>query len=211
MASIRKYRESSPKKRRGHSPEAAARLLRLRRRTAGRQEELAEFSVGDRVNVHLRVLRGRQEREQIFSGVVVARRGSGPLELFTVRRIVAGEGVERTFRIHSPRIDKIEVLQQGKLRRSKLYYLRDRASKWSRATARGKGAKSETVLRLNNERRVELIQKQCEGAVLTPRELRELKHLQAATDRRLAKMDDRLLSTLEQFEQKARDVLDKDE
>lgn len=87
------------------------------------------FNVGDTVRVHTIVKEGEKERVQIFSGVVIARRGSSLNASFTVRRISYGEGVERVFPLHSPRIAKIEVEQEGAPRRSKLYYLRDRKGK----------------------------------------------------------------------------------
>ena len=79
--------------------------------------------------MHTRILEGEKERIQIFNGVVIARSGSGSREMFTVRRIVAGEGVERKFPIHSPKIAKVEVKRSGVSRRAKLYYLRDRVGK----------------------------------------------------------------------------------
>jgi large subunit ribosomal protein L19 len=107
-----------------------------------RTEPLA-FAIGDTVNVHTRILEGDKERIQIFNGVVIARRGSGTRELFTVRRIVAGEGVERSFPMHSPKIAKLEVVRHGKVRRAKLFYLRDRMGKSTRLTERRGGAKKE--------------------------------------------------------------------
>ncbi len=88
-----------------------------------------KFEVGDTVDVHTRILEGEKERIQIFSGVVIAKSGSGTREMFTVRRIVGGEGVERKFPIHSPKISKVEVKRSGIVRRAKLYYLRDRVGK----------------------------------------------------------------------------------
>ena len=87
------------------------------------------FEVGDTVDVHCRILEGEKERIQIFNGLVIARAGSGTRATVTVRRIVQGEGVERKFPIHSPRIAKIEVKRSGVTRRAKLYYLRDRTGK----------------------------------------------------------------------------------
>lgn len=98
--------------------------------------EPLQFAIGDTVNVHTRILEGDKERIQIFNGVVIARRGSGTRELFTVRRIVGGEGVERSFPIHSPKIAKLEVIRHGKVRRAKLFYLRDRMGKSTRLTER---------------------------------------------------------------------------
>jgi large subunit ribosomal protein L19 len=87
------------------------------------------FEVGDTVDVHCRILEGDKERIQIFNGLVIARAGSGTRATVTVRRIVQGEGVERKFPIHSPRIAKIEVKRSGVTRRAKLYYLRERTGK----------------------------------------------------------------------------------
>ena len=87
------------------------------------------FEIGDTVDVHTKILEGAKERVQVFSGTVIARSGSGTREMFTVRRIVAGEGVERKFPLHSPRVEKIEVKRSGVVRRAKLYFLRDRVGK----------------------------------------------------------------------------------
>jgi large subunit ribosomal protein L19 len=95
-----------------------------------------EFRIGDTVDVHTRILEGGKERIQIYSGVVTARRGRGTAEMFTVRRIVAGEGVERTFPIHSPKVSKIDVKRHGRVRRAKLYYLQKRVGKSTRLTER---------------------------------------------------------------------------
>jgi len=89
----------------------------------------ASFNVGDSVRVHTRVVEGEKERIQIFAGVVIGRRGHGLNESFTVRRISYGEGVERVFPVHSPRVDKIEVERKGEVRRAKLTYLRKRIGK----------------------------------------------------------------------------------
>jgi large subunit ribosomal protein L19 len=89
----------------------------------------AKFNVGDSVKVHTKVVEGEKERIQIFSGVVIGKRGRGLNETFTVRRISYGEGVERVFPLHSPRVDKIEVERQGDVRRAKLTYLRSRLGK----------------------------------------------------------------------------------
>ena len=91
--------------------------------------EVPKFNIGDTVDVHTRILEGEKERIQIFNGVVIARSGSGTREMFVVRRIVQGEGVERKFPLHSPRIAKIEVKRSGVVRRAKLYFLRDRIGK----------------------------------------------------------------------------------
>lgn len=100
------------------------------------------FGPGDTVRVHAKVVEGNRERIQVFEGVVIRRRGGGINENFTVRRTAShGIGVERTFLIHSPRIDKIEVVRHGKVRRAKLYYLRDRTGKAARIQERRRPAR----------------------------------------------------------------------
>src|SRR5215831_822511 len=93
------------------------------------RKNAAEFGVGDSVRVHTKVVEGDKERIQIFSGVVIGKRGRGLNEMFTVRRISYGEGVERIFPLHSPRVDRIEVERKGSVRRAKLTYLRKRLGK----------------------------------------------------------------------------------
>ena len=93
------------------------------------QKNRADFNVGDSVRVHTKVVEGDKERIQVFSGVVIGRRGRGMNETFTVRRISYGEGVERVFPLHSPRVDKVEVERRGTVRRAKLTYLRKRIGK----------------------------------------------------------------------------------
>jgi large subunit ribosomal protein L19 len=115
-----------------------------------KKSEPPVFEVGDQIVVHQRILEGEKERTQAFEGVVIALRGDGMREMFTVRRIVQGEGVERIFPLHSPRIAKVEVKRRGVVRRAKLYYLRDRVGKATRLRERrvkgngeatGKGSK----------------------------------------------------------------------
>jgi len=93
------------------------------------KQDVAEFNVGDSVKVHTRVIEGGKERVQIFAGLVIAKAGTGVNAAFTVRKISYGEGVERVFPIHTPRISKIEVTNKGKVRRAKLHYLRSRVGK----------------------------------------------------------------------------------
>jgi large subunit ribosomal protein L19 len=93
------------------------------------RKEPVNFAVGDTVRVHTKVVEGDKERVQIFSGIVIGRRGRGINSTFTVRRISYGEGVERVFPIHSPRVEKVEVERQGSVRRAKLTYLRQRVGK----------------------------------------------------------------------------------
>ena len=96
------------------------------------RKDIPQFRPGDTVQVHAKIVEGNRERIQVFEGVVIKRRGGGLRETFTVRRVSYGVGVERTFPIHSPRIDKIVVTRRGKVRRAKLYYLRNLTGKAAR-------------------------------------------------------------------------------
>ena len=93
------------------------------------KEQAFKLAIGDTVRVHFKVIEGSRERIQVFEGTVIAMRGEGVKETFTVRRISYGVGVERIFPVHSPKIAKIELVRHGKVRRAKLYYLRDRVGK----------------------------------------------------------------------------------
>jgi large subunit ribosomal protein L19 len=120
------------------------RLMTLVENT-GIKAGVPDFEIGDTVDVHLRILEGQKERIQIFSGTVISRKGDGLRQMFTVRRIVQGEGVERQFPLHSPRIATIKVTRTGVVRRAKLYYLRDRVGKATRLRERKvKGAADNT-------------------------------------------------------------------
>lgn len=120
---------------------------------ASMKDELPFFEIGDTVDVHCRILEGEKERIQIFTGVVIARSGSGTREMFSVRRIVQGEGVERKFPLHSPRVAKVEVKRSGIVRRAKLYYLRDRVGKAVRLKERRVDPKKreELIAKLNKK------------------------------------------------------------
>ena len=96
---------------------------------ASLREDIPAFRAGDTVKVHVKVIEGNRSRIQVFQGVVIARRGHGVSETFTVRKVSFGVGVERTFPLHAPTIDKIEVVTKGDVRRAKLYYLRERHGK----------------------------------------------------------------------------------
>lgn len=96
------------------------------------RQDIPQFRPGDTVQVHAKIVEGNRERIQVFEGVVIKRRGGGLRETFTVRRVSYGVGVERTFPIHSPRIEKIVVSRRGKVRRAKLYYLRNLTGKAAR-------------------------------------------------------------------------------
>ena len=91
--------------------------------------EVPQFNVGDTVRVHNKIVEGSRERIQLFEGTVIAKKNGGISETFTVRRVSYGVGVEKTFPLHSPRVEKVEVVRTGKVRRAKLYYLRDRVGK----------------------------------------------------------------------------------
>lgn len=95
-------------------------------------KEVAPFNVGDTVKVHYRITEGNRERIQVFQGDVIRKHGHGVRETFTVRKVSFSVGVERTFPVHSPKIDKIEVSRKGDVRRAKLYYLRDKVGKASK-------------------------------------------------------------------------------
>jgi large subunit ribosomal protein L19 len=109
--------------------------------------DVPQFEIGDTVDVHTRILEGEKERIQIFRGVVIARSGSGTREMFTVRRIVAGEGVERKFPLHSPRIANVEVQRSGVVRRAKLNFLRDRVGKAVRLKERRADRRAKPAVR----------------------------------------------------------------
>jgi large subunit ribosomal protein L19 len=105
------------------------------------KKEISSFRVGDTVRVHLRIIEGEKERIQVFTGTVIARKGAGLSETFSVHRVAYGEGMERVFMLHSPRIAKIEVTKEGDVRRSKLYYLRGTSGKASKVKGRFGGAR----------------------------------------------------------------------
>ena len=100
------------------------------------KEELPKFSIGDTVRVHNRIKEGSRERIQMFEGTVIGRHGGGISETFTVRRVSFGVGVEKTFPVHSPNVDKVEIVRVGKIRRAKLFYLRDRVGKSAKVKER---------------------------------------------------------------------------
>ena len=100
------------------------------------KKEVPEFSVGDTVKVHNKIKEGTRERIQIFEGTIIAKHGGGISETFTVRRVSFGVGVEKTFPVHSPNVDKVEIVRVGKVRRAKLFYLRDRVGKSAKVKER---------------------------------------------------------------------------
>jgi large subunit ribosomal protein L19 len=109
-------------------------------------DKLPHFNIGDTVRVHFRIVEGEKERIQVFEGVVIGRKGDeSPNANFTVRRVAFGEGVERVFPLHSPRVEKVEVTREGSVRRAKLYYLRERSGKAARVKAKGRATKKPQV------------------------------------------------------------------
>lgn len=100
------------------------------------KKKMPTFRVGDTIRVHIRIIEGDKERLQVFTGTVIARKGSGLSETFSVHRVAYGEGMERVFMLHSPRIAKIEVTKEGHVRRSKLYYLRGTSGKKAKVKGR---------------------------------------------------------------------------
>jgi large subunit ribosomal protein L19 len=109
-------------------------------------KRVPRFAAGDRVRVHFQVIEGSRKRTQVFEGIVIARRGSGARETFTVRKQSFGVGVERTFPVHSPKIEKLEVVARGDVRRAKLYYLRGRVGKRARVAERRWGIEDDLVI-----------------------------------------------------------------
>ena len=102
-------------------------------------DQVPQFKVGDTVRVHFRIVEGEKERVQVFEGVVIGRKGGeGPQARFTVRRLSYNEGVERVFPLHSPRVEAVEVIREGRVRRAKLHYLRERSGKAARVRAKGR-------------------------------------------------------------------------
>ena len=96
------------------------------------KENVPELNVGDTVRIHNKIKEGTRERVQLFEGTIIAKNGGGISETFTVRRVSYGCGVEKTFPVHSPNVEKVEIIRRGKVRRAKLYYLRDRVGKSSK-------------------------------------------------------------------------------
>jgi large subunit ribosomal protein L19 len=109
-------------------------------------KQVPRFQAGDRVRVHFQVIEGTRRRTQVFEGIVIARQGSGARETFTVRKQSFGVGVERTFPVHSPKIERLEVVARGDVRRAKLYYLRGRVGKRARVAERRWGIEDDLVL-----------------------------------------------------------------
>lgn len=108
------------------------------------KKSIPTFRIGDTVRVHIRIIEGDKERLQVFTGTVIARKGSGLSETFSVHRVAYGEGMERVFMLHSPRIAKIEVVKEGDVRRGKLYYLRGTSGKASKVKGRFGPRRTET-------------------------------------------------------------------
>ena len=136
-------------------------------------KRVPRFAAGDRVRVHFQVVEGTRRRTQVFEGVVIARRGSGARETFTVRKQSFGVGVERTFPLHSPKIERLEVVAHGDVRRAKLYYLRGRVGKRARVAERRWGIEDDLVLTTDEAEAVDsegVAQSEAEPEVVEPEE-----------------------------------------
>ena len=131
------------------------------------EKDIPYFSVGDTLNVHVRIIEGNKERVQVYQGVLIAENGRGINRTITVRRIVANEGVERIFPVHSPRIAKIEVVRRGDVRRAKLYYLRERVGKSRRLRDQRRGLKHVVM---EKQSHAEARDSQTDTAAETPKE-----------------------------------------
>lgn len=115
------------------------------------KSQITDFCVGDTIRIHVRIIEGDKERIQVFTGTVIARKGSGLSETFSVYRIAYGEGMERVFMLHSPRIAKIEVTKEGHVRRSKLYYLRGTTGKASKVKGRFRKVRKNSDVQITDE------------------------------------------------------------
>ena len=116
------------------------------------KKDRPEFNVGDTVNVSVRIVEGQKERTQVFTGTVISRKGKGLNEMFTVRRIVNNEGVERIFPLNSPQVLEVKVVRSGHVRRAKLYYLRDRVGKSRRVRDKKQGVGKPAAVEEENEK-----------------------------------------------------------
>ena len=116
------------------------------------KQNIPAFRIGDTVRIHIRIIEGEKERIQVFTGTVIARKGAGLSETFSVHRVAYGEGMERVFLLHSPRIAKIELIKEGDIRRAKLYYLRGSSGKASKVKAKiGKRTKKLVAAQVQDE------------------------------------------------------------
>jgi len=118
------------------------------------KKDSGRFNIGDTIRVHTRIIEGEKERIQVFTGTVIARKGTGLSETFSVHRVAYGTGMERVFLLHSPRISRIEVVKEGHVRRAKLYYLRGTSGKAAKVKGRITSRKAAEVEEINNEARV---------------------------------------------------------
>jgi large subunit ribosomal protein L19 len=134
------------------------------------KKDVPQFNIGDTVRVHYRIVEGDKERIQIFEGVVIARKGAeSAVGNFTVRRVAHNEGVERVFPLHSPRVEKVEVVREGHVRRAKLHYLRERSGKAARVKQKARGmGKSDAKAKAPKEKPAEESVPEAQDAVETP-------------------------------------------
>ncbi len=127
------------------------------------RDDLDAFNIGDFVRVHLKIKEGNRERIQVFEGTVIARQGRGIRETFTVRRLSYGVGVEKVIPVHSPKIERIEVIRKGKIRRAKLYYLRDRIGKSAKVRTRLEAKKKKEKEQVDSVSEADKTQELAEG------------------------------------------------
>lgn len=131
------------------------------------KKDIANFRVGDTVRAHIRIIEGEKERTQVFTGTVIARKGTGLSETFSLHRVAYGEGMERVFLLHSPRLAKIEVIKEGSVRRAKLYYLRGTSGKASKVKGRLGGGRQKGMKRESTALESENAQNNQESAAVS--------------------------------------------
>jgi large subunit ribosomal protein L19 len=155
-------------------------------------QQRPRFAAGDRVRVHFQVVEGNRRRTQVFEGIVIKRQGSGARETFTVRKQSFGVGVERTFPLHSPKIEKLEVAARGDVRRAKLYYLREKVGKRARVAERRWGIEDEMVVAAEDSEAVDaegVAVSEAEAEVVEPPEEEDAEGEQAAAEEQPAETE----------------------
>jgi large subunit ribosomal protein L19 len=155
-------------------------------------QQRPRFAAGDRVRVHFQVVEGNRRRTQVFEGIVIKRQGSGARETFTVRKQSFGVGVERTFPLHSPKIEKLEVAARGDVRRAKLYYLREKVGKRARVAERRWGIEDEMVVAAEDSEAVDaegVAVSEAEAEVVEPPEEEGAEGEQAAAEQQPAETE----------------------
>lgn len=156
------------------------------------KKDIPNFRVGDTVRVHTRIIEGDKERVQMFTGTVIARKGAGLAETFSVHRVAYGEGMERVFPLHSPRIAQIEIMREGDVRRSKLYYLRGTSGKKAKVKSKIGGSRRTKAISNNGEKPEQVVEEVVEfkaDEVNIENEIRETPTSSAATETEAKKAD----------------------